>query len=82
MEKITTRGIIESPSFSFLERIKINEMAEKHQGRKKGSANMLQYGHMRNRPLISDIVWTIKPSPRKDLANPSLDRKKKVRLAT
>lgn len=79
-EKITTRGIIESPSFSFLERTKIKEIAEKHQGRKKGSANMLQYGHMRNRPLISDIVWTARPNTRVDFANSFLVRKKETRL--
>jgi hypothetical protein len=54
--------------------IKRKEMAEMHRGRKNGSENILQYGHVSNRPLISEMRFTKRPRPRKDRAGLFLDK--------
>jgi len=68
-EKITTSGMIRSPSFSFFRDIRIKERAEKQRGRKKGSANILQYGHIKSLPIVSESMLIKRPNPRKDKAN-------------
>jgi len=73
-EKGTIIGTIARPSLSLLKMIKRKEMAEMHRGRKNGSENILQYGHVSNRPLISEMRFTKRPRPRKDRAGFFLDK--------
>ena len=68
-------GRRERPSFALLKTIRIREMIDRHRGRKNGSANILQYGHMKSLAAISESILIKRPPPKKQRADFSIDRR-------